>query len=101
MQRAGQPKPYDECHGTHFLNFVSADGKLWECNVHAGDERFLIGDLHDGSFQQAWASKRREAVLRFIEDRLDIGRCRGVCRLDACNRYLYRLRHPEEHDNFI
>ena len=48
-----------------------------------------------------WAGARRREVLAFLERGWDLGACRDVCRLDECNRYLWRLRHPRPHDNFI
>ncbi len=97
----GKTKSYSQCYGTHFLNFVSADGKVWECNVHAGDERFLFGDLNESSFGALWSGEQRASVVRFIDEELDLTECRDVCRLEACNRYLFRLKHPRAHDNFI
>jgi radical SAM protein with 4Fe4S-binding SPASM domain len=101
MAKAGQRKPYDKCYGTHFLCFVSADGDVWECNVFAGDPRFLIGNAREESLRDIWHGPRRKRVLDFIHPQMDIGSCRDICRMDECNRYLWRLRHPWPHDDFI
>ncbi len=101
MARVGRDKDYGSCHGIHFLAFVGADGGLWACNVFAGDPRFHVGDLGRESFHALWTGERRQEVLRFIAEDLDLGGCRDVCRMDACNRYLWRLKHPLAHDDFI
>lgn len=101
MARVGRDKDYGGCHGIHFLAFVGADGGLWACNVFAGDSRFHAGDLSRESLAALWTGARRREVLRFIAEDLDLAGCRDVCRMDACNRYLWRLLHPLAHDDFI
>ncbi len=100
-RQTGREKPYGQCHGTNFMNFVGADGRVWECNVFAGDDDFLIGDLHTQSMPEIWDSLHRRHVLDFVENKLDLGRCRDVCRMHQSNRFLWRLRHPLAHDDFI
>ena len=101
MAKARKPKPYKKCYGTHFLCFVSANGDVWECNVFAGDPRFRIGNAAEESMEEIWDGPRRREVLAYIESQMDINRCRDICRMDECNRYLWRLKHPWPHDNFI
>ena len=101
MAKAGAPKPYAKCYGTHFLCFVSANGDVWECNVFAGDPRFFIGNVHEQGLPDIWNGQRRKEVLDFINNEMDVQDCRDICRMDECNRYLWRLTHPWPHDNFI
>lgn len=101
LARVGREKGYGRCHGTHFLAFVGADGGLWECNVFVGDPRFYVGDLNQEGLAALWTGARRREVLRFVSEGLDLAGCRDVCRMDACNRYLWRLMHPLAHDDFI
>lgn len=100
-RQTGHEKPYGQCHGTHFLNFVGADGRVWECNVFAGDDDFFVGDLNTHSMSAIWESDRRKNVVDFVENRLDLSRCRDVCRMHASNRYLWRIQNPLAHDDFI
>ncbi len=101
MARVGEDKDYGRCHGVHFLAFVGADGGLWACNVFVGDPRFHVGDLSRETFAALWSGPRRREVLRFVTEDLDLAGCRDVCRMDACNRYLWRLLNPLDHDDFI
>ena len=101
VERLNRPKAYRTCYGTDFICFVSANGDIWECNVFVGDPRFLIGNALRDDLRQLWVGDRRREVCAFLRDRWDVGQCRDVCRMDACNRYLWRLKHPLEHDNFI
>lgn len=101
MKEAGGAKPYDACCGTHFLAFVDAAGDVWECNVFAGDDRFLTGNLSEESLASIWNGPRRQQVLALIKNDLRLADCRDLCRMHACNNYLWRLLHPWEHDDFI
>jgi len=102
VERIGKEKRYEHCHGTHFLCFVSANGDVWECNVFAGDPRFLAGNAREESLADIWSGRKRQAVLDFIDHDLDLAKeCRDVCRMDECNCYLDRLKNPLDHDDFI
>jgi MoaA/NifB/PqqE/SkfB family radical SAM enzyme len=102
IERLGGKKRYEHCYGTNFLCFVSANGDVWECNVFAGDPRFLVGNTREQSLAEIWTSARRQEVLDFIAHGLDIGsECSSVCRMDECNCYLSRLKNPLDHDDFI
>jgi radical SAM protein with 4Fe4S-binding SPASM domain len=101
MTKAGRAKSYGKCYGTNFIAFVSANGDLWECNVFVGDPRFLIGNIADEPLPTLWHGPRRREIVTFIDQGLGLDHCRDLCRMDACNHYLWRLKHPWPHDNFI
>lgn len=100
MSKLKTPKAYGQCLGTHFLNFISASGDVWECNVFAGDPGFLIGNALETGFEEIWTGSQRKEVLGHLQNR-NLESCRDVCRMDECNRYLWRLRNPGDHDDFI
>ena len=101
MGKAGQAKSYPKCFGTNFIAFLSANGDVWECNVFAGDPRFLVGNVKEETLPELWYGNKRQAVLSFIDQELCLEHCRDLCRMDACNEYLWRLKNPWPHDNFI
>lgn len=102
IDRVRGPKRYTQCHGTHFICFVSANGDIWECNVFDGDPRFLAGNANEESMEAIWQGPKRQAVLDYIDNDLDIAKeCRDICRMDECNCYLARLKSPMDHDDFI
>lgn len=101
MRQAGSGKSYERCHGIHFLSFISANGDLWACNVFAGDQRYLLGNGEREQLRDIWLGERRQQVLAYIANDLDLAECRDLCRMEACNSYLWRLKKPWPHDNFI
>ena len=101
MRRTTLPKPYDRCLGQAFAAFVMASGEVYPCHTFVGDRDYLLGDLHLDSAEEILFGARRTALLRRFAEEHDLGRCRSACRLDALNRYLWLLRHPSAHVNFI
>lgn len=101
FERLGRPKAYRRCYGTHFMAYIDASGRVWACNVFAGDKRFFLGDMTQQPFGAIWHGPRHSEVMRFIEEEFDLAECRDVCRMDSCNRYLWRLKNPLDHDDFI
>lgn len=101
VARLQRGKPYGACYGLPFICYLSADGDVWACNVFLGDPRFRTGSVYEEGLERIWSGPRRKAVVKFVGGPFDLGECRDVCRMDSCNRYLWRLRHPLPHDNFI
>ncbi|HHL38962.1 MAG TPA: radical SAM protein [Deltaproteobacteria bacterium] len=92
---------YEKCQALPFWSYVDSRGGLWGCSAYLGDERFLYGNIYDTTFEEAWKGERRKEVLRLVAEDLDTDHCRINCRMDEVNRYLWELRHPPAHVNFI
>ncbi len=94
-------KPYDKCMALPFWTYIDAGGGVWACSAYLGDERFLSGDINTSSFEEIWKGERRKKAMAFVSCSLDISGCRDNCRMDEVNRYLYELKNPSPHVNFI
>ncbi len=94
--------PYNKCYSTpNFWGYIMADGNVYTCQTFAGDERFCVGNINEQSFKEIWEGERREEQFDFMSNELDISECRKNCRMDEVNRYLWDLKHPGSHVNFI
>lgn len=101
MKKMKQDKAYDNCYGLPFMAHIDAKGNIWPCINFIGKADFLYGNLYDQTFEEIWEGERKKRVMSIFED-IDINQvCREACRLDEINRYLYQLRHPNGHVNFI
>ena len=60
---------------------------------------FIYGNLYEGSFGDIWEGDKRREVLHKLKNQ-NLENCRAGCRCDAGNRYLYRIKNPDSHDNF-
>ena len=93
---------YDKCHSTPFFwAYIAADGKVFGCSAYLGKDEFCYGNIYDESFSEIWEGLKRENSYKYVKNELDIKDCRVNCRMDEVNRYLWRLKNPQEHDNFI
>ena len=93
---------YNKCYSTPFFwAYIASDGKVFGCSAYLGDDKFCYGNIYENSFSEIWEGNKRKISYEFIQNKLDISNCRLNCRMDNINEYLYRLKNPNEHDNFI
>ncbi len=101
MKKINGIKPYDCCYGLPFMVYIDAAGNLYPCIVFLGRKEFAYGNLYEKDFTEIWSSERKREVMALFQKDFLNQNCRDACRLDEINRYLHRLRQPEENDNFI
>lgn len=95
-------RKYDVCYGTPFLSQVSGNGKVYPCGPYFNKERFLMGDIQKESYYDMVMSERYWAVHKDISDSVDVHKdCSIGCRHDYVNKFLWDLKNPPEHINFI
>ncbi|MBA3064881.1 radical SAM protein [bacterium] len=92
---------YRRCLALPFWSYIDAGGNVWGCSVYLRDERFLYGNIYEQTFQEIWNGEKRMQSLREVSEKLDTSQCRVNCRMDEINRYLWKLKFPPEHVNFI
>lgn len=93
---------YDKCYSTPFFwGYIAADGKVFGCSAYLGKDEFCYGNIYDNSFEEIWEGDKRRESYHYVKNELDIKNCRVNCRMDEVNRYLFRLKNPNAHDNFI
>ena len=101
MNKLKEKKPYKKCLGLSFWSYLTAGGDLYACSAFLGDERFCYGNIHREPFEKIWSGEKRKKVIEMMTDSWNIENCREVCRLDEINRYLWELKNPSAHVNFI
>jgi GTP 3',8-cyclase len=87
-----RPRIYDKCYALPFWSYVSANGDVWACSTYIGDMKFFYGNIYEDTVEEIWCDNE----LAFVDEN-----CRLHCRMDKCNEYLWRLKNPDFHDNFI
>jgi len=101
MEKLEEKKPYEYCLGLPFATHITAEGDIYPCNAFVGRREFVFGNICQESFEDIWEGERRKRITRTIYTKWDIRNCRKACRLDEINRYLWGLKNPSSHTNFI
>ena len=92
---------YKQCLALPFWSYIDAGGNVCGCFNYLGDERFDYGNINDATFEEIWTGDKRKMSLQWANAELDTAQCRVNCRMDKINEYLWELKHPMEHVNFI
>ena len=95
-------RKYDICYGTPFLGQISGDGKVYPCGPFFGKERFSMGDIHEQSYYDIVKGDRYWKVHEDIVNQVDVHcDCTVGCRQDYINKFLWDLKNPPQHVNFV
>lgn len=94
-------RPYKKCLGLPFWMYLTSLGDLYACSAFLNDDRFCYGNIYKETFDKIWNGEKRKKIMKMMDIGWNIENCREVCRLDEINRFLWRLKHPPEHVNFI
>ena len=94
-------KPYDRCYALPFMLYINSEGGLYPCGAFLSVKEFSYGNLYEKSFVEIWESARTREVMDRFDGEFLKTRCRKACRLDEMNKYLFELKHPGAHVNFI
>lgn len=93
---------YKKCYSTPFMwAYIMATGDVYGCSAYLLDERFKYGNINEQSFKDIWLGEKRLKSIEYVENELDISECRKNCRMNKVNKYLWDIKHPGEHKNFI
>lgn len=101
MERLSHSKDYKRCLGLPFWAYINAGGDVYACSAFLGKKEFCYGNIYKTTFKNILNGKRRRAIIKKVASSLDVDKCREVCRLDKINSYLWELKHPGGHVNFI
>jgi cyclic pyranopterin phosphate synthase len=96
-----EARNYKRCLALPFWSYIDAGGGLWACSAYLGDERFSLGNVMEEGFEKIWTGDKRKELTEFVDTKLDTEECRVNCRMDEVNRYLWELKNPAGHVNFI
>ena len=84
---------YKECYALPFWSYLDTSGTLWSCSNYLGIDGYSYGNIYKNSFSDIWHGRKQPEI--------DLEKCRYNCRMNMANEYLWELKHPQEHVNFI
>jgi radical SAM protein with 4Fe4S-binding SPASM domain len=92
---------YNKCYGCEYLPQISGNGDLYNCGHFFGDERFFIGNIVEQSFKELFNSDRYKEVMNKTKTDVDVHQCGANCRQNEANEFLWKLKNPPAHVNFV
>lgn len=92
---------YFHCLSMPFFLEITSSGDVYPCGPRLDDKELWMGNLKNQSFKELWYSDTRRKIVEFLEQELDVSTCMPTCRNNACNEFLWQLKHPPQHVNFI
>ncbi len=103
MQRTIDKKvEFEVCQATPFFwGYIMASGDVYGCSAFLENEKFCYGNIHNSTFQEIWEGEKRRENHHYVQNELDIKDCRANCRMWSANQYLWELKYPAAHVNFI
>jgi radical SAM protein with 4Fe4S-binding SPASM domain len=84
-----------------FWAYIAANHDVYACSAFLQDERFSLGSLAHISLQELWEGEKRKKIFKMMSNGFDLSECRLNCRMSNINEYLWNLRFPRTHVNFI
>lgn len=93
---------YCICYGAPFLLYSSGDGRIYPCGMFFDykEEEYRMGDLTKQSFIEIVNSERYWEVVEKVKQ-INVGDCYSNCKTHAINEFLFKLKNPPEHVNFV
>lgn len=90
---------YKKCRATPLSPYLDEDGTVEMCGNLKG-RGFSLGNIHQNSFQEIWASAQRQECM----SRIDLHNCPSGCKLDPLNKVIWDAFQPDReriHPNFV
>lgn len=94
-------RDYKKCLSIPFMAEIDCYGDVYPCGPYLGHKEFVYGNIYKNTFEQIWNSDRCRSVMEYIYNKLDVSKCMPNCRNDAVNKFLWQIKNPPEHINFI
>ncbi|MEK6531793.1 MAG: radical SAM protein [Deltaproteobacteria bacterium] len=94
-------RDYKKCLSLPFWAYIDSGANVWACSAYLRDKRFLCGNLRENTFRKIWTGEKRKNILRYVDRHLAVEDCRRNCRMEEANKYLWELKNPSRHINFI
>ncbi len=93
---------YKKCYAVPFFwGYIMSDGNVFGCSSFLEDSHFCYGNINEKSFKEIWEGEKRKENFEYIKNTMNAENCRINCRMDEINRYLWELKNPSPHVNFI
>ena len=97
-------KDFKKCFGTRMILGISGDGMVFPCGhfFNIRREEFKMGNINETSFAEIVSSDRYWEVQEKISNEIDVNNdCETNCRQYYVSQFLWDIKNPPPHVNFI
>ena len=95
-------RPYDHCVDCPLIFQISGSSKCYPCGYLFGNEDYCYGSLKEHSLEEILHSQRYWEVVKHMRYKFDVHKeCKGCCRHDFTNSFMWQYLHPPTHIDFI
>jgi radical SAM protein with 4Fe4S-binding SPASM domain len=95
-------RTYKKCYALPFFAEIISNGDVYSCGPFLGFKNFCYGNINEHSFGELWAADNRKQVEQQVYQISDLDKkCMPNCRLHMINEFLWQIKHPPDHVNFI
>lgn len=96
-----QKKEYKECLGLPFIWQIDGDGGVYACVSFLEDGKYSYGNINDASFKDIVKSDKTRKLMEWFRSMPEKEYCETYCRCHTINKFLWKLKNPPAHVNFI
>lgn len=95
-------RPYDTCVDCPLIFQISGSGKCYPCGFLFGNEDYCYGDLRKNSLGEILESGHYWELIHKLRYDFNVHTmCKGACRHDKTNEFVWKYLNKPEHINFI
>ncbi len=95
-------RQYEKCFGYEFLSQISGAGEVYPCGNFYGKKKFCAGNINNERFKDIIFGDRYQSIMERVKKDIDVHQsCGYACRVNEINEFLWKLKHPPKHINFI
>ncbi|MBF0343533.1 MAG: radical SAM protein [Nitrospirae bacterium] len=100
IEENSSSRRYTKCYGLPFIAIIASTGHVFPCLPHQDNNLHSFGNIKETPFKSIWDGEKRKMLMNFI-DSIDKNKCQPYCRHHSINNYLWDIRNPNTHKNFI
>jgi len=101
MKKLDTERNYQKNYGLSFSAYLDETGDIYPCIEYSGKPEFVLGNIYRESFEEIWLGSHRKEVMEKINAQRDFIGSNRLTRMEEVNEYLWDLKHPPLHANFI
>ena len=100
-------RPYDGCPSIPLITEMSGNGDWYPCgHMFGGDkpqfDKYKFGNIHETRLKDIWESDKYWDIVKDMRDNFDVHtQCKGACRQDHVNKFVYDYLQTPSGRNFI